>query len=153
MLYKLLISIHSLLLYLMALMAGNLHLLTQFISSQGLLLLLEISWIFWSKKDYLIFLTVFLNCFQSSIYLVDLYFSSLHLQLLSHQLLECLVILMIFDFSSHIFSIEQVRLRTTFSSNFTLDISLVLTELIVLTRFSIKDLSSLLSLIIVCFLI
>ena len=52
--------------YLIALIAGSLHLLIQFISSQGPQLLLATSWIFESKKDLLVFLTVFLKFFQLS---------------------------------------------------------------------------------------
>ena len=50
--------------YLMALMADNLHLLIQFINSQGPWLLLTTSWIFMSKNDLLVFLIIFLNFFQ-----------------------------------------------------------------------------------------
>jgi len=49
---------------LMALMAGSLHLLIQFISSQGPQLLFTTSWIFTSKKDLLTFLITFLKLFQ-----------------------------------------------------------------------------------------
>ena len=59
-------------LYLMALMAGSLHLLIQFISFQGLWLLLATSWILASKKSLLTFLTTFLKFFQFSRLLVDL---------------------------------------------------------------------------------
>jgi len=51
------------LLYLIASMAGNLHLLTQLMSSQGPCFLLAISWILRSKKDCLEDLTVFLKIF------------------------------------------------------------------------------------------
>ena len=67
---------HSQPLYWMASMARSLHLFTQFIDSQGLEFLFEISWIFWSKKVCLIFLTVLLKLFQSSICFEILYFSS-----------------------------------------------------------------------------
>jgi len=48
-------------------MTSNLCFLTKFIRSQGLLFLDVISWIFSSKKDFLVFLTAFLNIFQSEI--------------------------------------------------------------------------------------
>ena len=54
---------YSWLLYLIASMAGNLHLLTQLMSSQGPCFLLAISWILRSKKDCLEDLTVFLKIF------------------------------------------------------------------------------------------
>lgn len=56
---------YSYLLYLTASIARSLCLWTQFISFQGLCFLLEISWILRSKKEYLVFLIVLLNCFQS----------------------------------------------------------------------------------------
>jgi len=59
-------------LYLMALMAGSLHLLIQFISFQGPQLLLVTSWILASKKSLLMFLTTFLKFFQFSRLLVNL---------------------------------------------------------------------------------
>ena len=73
MFHKLLREWHSWLSYLMASMAGNLHLLTQFMSSQGLHLLLATSWILVSKKALLVVLTIFLNNFQSSRHLDSLY--------------------------------------------------------------------------------
>ena len=63
---------HGWLLYLMALMAGSLHLLIQFISFQGSQLLLATSWILVSKKSLLTFLTTFLKFFQFSRLLVNL---------------------------------------------------------------------------------
>jgi len=134
-------------------MVGSFCLLTRFMSFQGLLSLLEISRIFLSKKNYLVFLTVFLNCFQSSILLVDLYFSRCQLQLLSHQLLECLVILTTFKFSFHILFMEWVRVRTGFLSKLTFNRSLILIELIDLMSSSMNIFSSSLSLTIICFLV
>ena len=58
--------------YLIDSMAGNLHLLTQLISSQGPRFLFAISWIFWSKKAHLVDLTVLLKIFQFSKLLDDL---------------------------------------------------------------------------------
>jgi len=48
-------------------MAESFCFLTQFISFYGLQFLLVISWIFRLKKEHLVFLAVFLNCFQSLI--------------------------------------------------------------------------------------
>ena len=64
--YKLLISRHCWLLYLMALMADNLCLLTQFMSFQGPCFLLAISWILMLKNNCLVVLTLLLNVFQFS---------------------------------------------------------------------------------------
>lgn len=122
-------------------------------SSQEPLLLLEISWIFWSKKDCLVLLTIFLNYFQSLMCLVNLYFLRSYLQFLSYQLLECLVILMTLKFSSHILFIEWVRVRTIFSSNSTSNRLLALIELIVLMILLTKVFSLSLSLTIIHFLV
>ena len=65
--HKSLISIQGLPLKWITSIAGILYYLTQFMSSQGPLLLFVISWIFKSKKLHFVFLTVFLNFFQSSI--------------------------------------------------------------------------------------
>ena len=54
---------HSWLSYLIASIAGNFCLLTQFMSSQGLQLLLATSWILILKNDLLVDLTAFLNDF------------------------------------------------------------------------------------------
>jgi len=81
---RLLISRQGQLLYLTALTAGSLHFLTQFMSFHSPPFLFEISWIFWSKNNYFVLLTVFLNCFQSSNLLVDLYFSRSLLQFRFH---------------------------------------------------------------------
>ena len=67
--YKLSSLIHGWPLYWIASIAGSLYFLTQFMSFYGPQFLLAISWNFRSNKLCLIFLTVFLNCFQSSIYL------------------------------------------------------------------------------------
>ena len=83
---------HWQLLYLMDSIAGNLYLLTQFISSQDPCFLLAISWILSSKKIHFVDLTVLLNAFQFSKFLVVLYLFRTQLQLLFHQLLECFVI-------------------------------------------------------------
>ena len=64
--------IHGRLLWLIVSMAGSFLLLIQFVSSHSLWLLFTISWILSSKKDYLVFLTEFLNFFQLSRLLDDL---------------------------------------------------------------------------------
>ena len=109
------ISRHSYPLYLIALIAGSLCLWTQFISSQGLHFLLEISWILRLKKECLVFLTILLNCFQSSNFLEVLYMLRSLLQLVSHQLLECTVILTTFEFLAQILSKELVNSLTMLS--------------------------------------
>ena len=58
--------------YLIALVAGSLYLLIQFINFQRLWLLFTTSWIFISKNDFLVFLMTFLNFFQFSRLLVIL---------------------------------------------------------------------------------
>ena len=60
------------LLYQMALTTRSLYLLTQFMSSQGSYFLLDISWIFESKKLNFDLLTIPLKYFQSAICLVCL---------------------------------------------------------------------------------
>ena len=67
-------SRHGQPLYLIISMAGRLHLLTQFIIFQGLCFLLVYSWIFRSNKVLFMFLTIFQNAFQSSMFFEDLYF-------------------------------------------------------------------------------
>ena len=70
--YKSSILRHWQLLYLIDSMAGNLCLLTQFISSQGPLFLFAISWILLLKKTHFVDLTMLLNNFQLSRLLVVL---------------------------------------------------------------------------------
>ena len=96
--HRLFISRHSWLLYLIASITSNLHLLTQFMSSQEPCFLFKISWILRSKNWHFIFLTVLWNCFQSSKLFDNLYLSKSQLQLSSHQLLEYLVMLITFKF-------------------------------------------------------
>ena len=93
--YRLFSSKQSCLLYLIALMAGSLCFLTQFMSSQRPLFLPAI---LRSKNTYLVFLTMFLKDFQSSKLLEVLYFSSSIWQSLFHYNFECLVILMTFEY-------------------------------------------------------
>jgi len=77
----------------MDLIAGSLCFLIQFISSYGPYFLLAISSILLLKKTHFVFLTVFLNFFQSS-KLQDCWYLLISLQqFLFHYTLECLVIL------------------------------------------------------------
>ena len=121
-------------------------------SSHDPLFLFEISWIFWSKNDHFILLTIFLNCFQSSNLLVDLYLLRFILQFESYQLFECLVILMIFEFLSHVLLMALAIELITFSSDSTLVKLFESIDLIALIKLLMKDFSSLLSLIIKHFL-
>ena len=118
---RLLISRHSQLLYLMASATGRFFFLTQFISFQGPLALFDISWIFWSKNNHLVHLTVFLNCFQSAKLLIVLYFSKSLLQLVFHQLFKCFKILMILEFLSQALSIALANESMIFSTDLVLD--------------------------------
>ena len=120
--YKSLILIQGWLLYFIILTAGSLHLLTQFIRDHGPLFLLTISCILRSKNDLFIFLTMFLNFFQSSMHFEALYLSRFLLQLLFHQLLDLLVILINLAYLFHRYSTELVIFRIMFSSKLTFEI-------------------------------
>ena len=113
--HRIFILRHSHLLYLTASITESLHLWTQFISFQGPHFLLEISWILRSKKEHLVFLTVLLNCFQSSNLLEVLYMLRSLLQLTSYQLLEYTVISTTFEFFVQILSKELANLLTMLS--------------------------------------
>ena len=91
-------------------MAGSLHFLTQFMSSQRLWFLATISWILVLKNSCLVFLTMLLKFFQSSTHFETQYLTSLLLHSLFHYDLECFVILMIFEFLNQILSILSVNL-------------------------------------------
>ena len=89
---------HSWLLYLITSTASSFHLLIHFIRSHRPPFLLVVSWILRSEMFYFVLLTMFLlNCFQSSTFLEVLYLLRSLLQFISHQLLEFLVILTIFE--------------------------------------------------------
>ena len=103
--HKLSSLIYSWLLNCIALVAGRLLFLTQFMSSQGPHFLLAISLIFPLKKFCFVFLTIPLNLFQSLSYLNCLYVSKSLWQLLSHHALECLVMFIILECLYHILSI------------------------------------------------
>ena len=139
-------------LYLTASTAGSLHLLIQFISSQGPLHLLEISWILRLKNVHFMFLIIFLNCFQFSIHLDALYLSRFLLQFMFHQLLECFIMLTTFKFFTQMFSIKLANSRTMLSRWSTSNILLSI-FLIASINYLTKVCSSLLYLTIVCFLV
>ena len=110
--------------------------------------MLPISWILRLKNNHFMFLTVLQKIFQSSRLFKDLYFSRFLLQFLSHQLLDCFVILITFEFFSQALSTTLANLLTALSR---LDISNRLDILKFLTDVMmslIKDTSSLLSLMI-----
>ena len=95
---------------------GSFHLLTQFMSSYGPHFLLAILLILRLKNVLLILFMVLWKNFQSLELFDALYFSSSLLQLLSHQLLECFVILVSFTFLFYTSFTLLVRLLTTFSN-------------------------------------
>ena len=101
----------------MASIAESLCFLTQFMSSHRLHFLFTISSILSSKKERLDFLTVLLKSFQFSRHCIWWYFSSEWQQSLFHQALECLVILTIFEYSTHFLLILEARYWTTSSSD------------------------------------
>ena len=145
------------LLYLIILIAGSLCLLTQFISSQGLHFLFTISWILRSKKDFFIFLTILQNFFQFSMLFENLQFARSLLYSSFHQLLECFMILTIFEFFNQVRSTMLAKSITTFSnlsmfemfdmSNFEKD---AMTSLMNLSSFSLF-LVIVLLLVVICF--
>ena len=79
-------------------MASNLHFLTQFIRSQGLLLINAISWILLLKKVFLVFLTKHLKSFQSTDNLEEQYIFNLLLYSLFYHVLDHLVILILLGY-------------------------------------------------------
>ena len=85
-------------------------------SSHGPCFLLAISLILRSKNILLVLFTVLQKDFQSSRLFNTLYFLRSLLQLLSHQLLECLIILVHFVFLFHISSTLLVSSLTMFSN-------------------------------------
>ena len=139
-------------LYLTVSIASNLHLLTQFMSSQGPCFLFVISWILRLKNCHFIFLTIFWNHFQSSKLLDNLYFSKSLLQLLFYQLLKCLVMLMTFEFLSQETSTAEAKSLTALSRLAMFDMLDVLIFLMEIVRSLTNINSSLLSLIMECLL-
>ena len=128
----------------MASIAGNLCLLTQFMSSQGPCFLLVISWILMLKNDYLVVLTLLLNIFQFSRLHVVLYLLNTILHSSFHQLLDHLIILTCFEFALHTFLILEASMLVTNLSLLILDKSSTLMFLIAYEMSLIKLSSSLL---------
>ena len=134
-------------------MVCNFCLLTQFMRAHGPQPLLVISWIFRSKSIHFVFLTIFLNCLQSLIYFEDLYFSRSLLQFKSHQLLECLVILTVFEYWAYKLSIVWVMVWTELLNETISKMLDVLISWIWLISSLMNFFSSLLSLTSECFLV
>ena len=107
----------------------------------------NISWIFWLKNKCLVYLTVFLNCFQSARLWVDLYFSKSLLQLKSHQFFKYLEILIILEFLSQAYSTVLANNSMTFSRAMMSDKLKVSIDEISLIKFLMNDFSFLLSLV------
>lgn len=122
-------------------------------SFHGPCFLLAISWILRSKKECLVVLTVFLNCFQSLILLNALYFLRSLLYFTFHQLFEYLIILTIFKFFSCIISKDWAKEQTVLLREIASNRLLVLMSLMAFITFLIKIFSFSLSLTIIHFLI
>ena len=86
------------LLNLMASMTNSFHFLTQFIRSHSLLFLNAISWIYLLKKILLVLLTVPLNLLQSNLDLEVQYSDKSLLHFSFYHDLDCLVILIHFEY-------------------------------------------------------
>ena len=112
---RLSVVMHGFPLYLMALVAESLCLLTQFINSYRLQLLLATSWILVSKNVLLVSFTALLNFFQLFRLIDVLYSLMAWLHLLFHHCLKYLVILDCFVFLFHTWLISELRLLTVFS--------------------------------------
>ena len=110
-----------------------------------------ISWIFWSKNECLVFLTVFLNCFQLAKLLDNLYFSKSLLQLMSYQLFKYFEILTILEFLSQALSTIQASRSTMFSNDLMLNRLEMLMDEIFLIKSLMNNISSSLPLVIECF--
>ena len=95
-------------------MAGSLCLLTQFMSFHGSCFLFTISWILRLKNVHFALLTVLWKDFQSLRLFNLLYFSKSFLHFSSHQLFECFVTLIIFEFFIHDLSTMLAELSTVF---------------------------------------
>ena len=142
--YKSLISWHCQSLYLIISITRSFFLLTQLMSSHSPYFLLTISWILLLKKDYFMALTLFLKSFQFSRLLEDWYMFKVLLHSLFHQLLDCFIILIRFEFAFQAQLILEARNIVVSSSLKELFKSLVLMLLIVCTTSSMNlDSSSL----------
>jgi len=96
-------------------MASNLCLLTHLMSSHGPCFLFAISQILRLKNTHLVFFTVLWKDFQSSRLSDLLYFSKSLLQFSFHQLFECFMTLIIFEFFAHALSTLLVKSLMIFS--------------------------------------
>jgi len=96
---------------------------------------------------------MFLNAFQSFIFFVFLYLSRMLLQLASHQLLECLVILIVLKWWFQKLSANRAIVWTMFSREFSSCISKVSITCIEAMKLLMKFFSSSLFLIKTCFLV
>jgi len=133
-------------------MAGSLCFLTQFIRSHGYLFLDMISWIYSSKNDFLVLLTIPLNFFQSEIDLdVKYEFNSLPYSSF-HQALEHLVILIYLEYFFQRFSVINTNSYTILSSDLVLCISEVSMLLTLFLSLLMKSFSSSLFLIMAYYL-
>ena len=112
--YKSFSLIHRCPLNWIALTAGSLCFLTQFISFHGPHFLFAISSILLLKKIHLDFLTVFLKSFQFYRLHVCWYLFSVLWQFLFHQALECLVMLTVFECLNYILNFDQEVLNDFF---------------------------------------
>jgi len=130
-------------------MADSLHFLTQFMRSYGNLFFDVVYWIFSSKNNLLVLLTISLNFSQSEIDLNMQYeFKSLP-HTLFHQALECLVILTYLEYFFQRFSVINANLYTILSSSLLLCMSDILMLPILFLSLLMKPSSSSLFLIIV----
>ena len=131
--------------YWIASIAGSLHFLTQFMRSYGPYFLLAISSILSSKKDLLVFLTIFLKLCQFSRLWERQYFSSDRQQSLFHHALECLVIFISLEFFHHDSSMLDEIDWTTSSRVLVFWIMVVFTFFVIWMTFSMNWFSSSLS--------
>ena len=128
----------------MDLIVGSLHFLTQFISFHRLYFLLVILLILSLKKTYFVFLTIFLNLFQSSKLQHCWYLLISLQQSLFHYTLECLVMLTSLEYLNQVLSILIASVWMMFSRALILWIENVSIHLIIFVSFLIKWISSLL---------
>ena len=132
-------------------MAGSFYFLIQFIRSHSLLFSNKISWILPSNNDHFVFFTIFLRSFQSSTFLDALYAISLSWHLSFYQSLECLIVLIYWEYRYHVDSAISAYSWTMLSRE---SLSVIITVLILLNfliKSSINLDLSLLFLIMVCF--
>ena len=132
---------HSWLLYLIALITGSLHLLTQLMSSQEPRFLLAISWILMLKKILLMILTIFLKDFQSLRLLDILYLSNDYLYSSFHHYLKYFINLVYLVFFLHTCSIFDVN-KLTKSSNLSQSVRLEASRFFIIAIVSLTKVAS-----------